>query len=86
MGCKMLKNTQIIHRSDLNSIEILFSQSLSPSCGARKTTFETEEDLFNDRIDPQEIWETEEGTPNKYRTLKRDIEEVLDTQEQKQKR
>ena len=75
MGCKMLKNAQIIHRSDLNSIEIFFSQPLSPSCGAQKTTFETE-DLCETL---KEWWDTEEGTQMRYNTLKIDTEEELDT-------
>ena len=33
MGCKMLKNAQIIHRRDLNSIELLFDPFLSPPVG-----------------------------------------------------
>ena len=28
----------------------------------------------------EELWDTKEGTQNRYQILKRDIEEVLDTQ------
>ena len=34
----------------------------------------------------EELWDTKEGTQNRYQMLKRDIEEVLDTKEQKQRR
>ena len=79
----MLKNAQELHRSNLNSIEVLlfFLFSLLIDHGRRhlrrKKTFVMTED------DPQELWEE---TQNRYPMLKRDREEVLDTQEQKHRR
>ena len=59
---KMVESAQKLHRSDLNSIEFLFSPSFPPFW-ARKTTFEIEKDLFETI---EELWDTKEGTQNRY--------------------